>query len=116
MPYVVTESCIKCKYMDCCEVCPVDCFYEGDNMLVINPDECIDCGVCEPECPAEAILPDSDDKAAKWTKLNEEFSEKWPNIVKKGSLQLMEINLKMKKINLINISQKKPGARFGRVK
>ena len=84
MPYVVTESCIKCKYMDCCEVCPVDCFYEGENMLVINPDECIDCGVCEPECPAEAILPDSDDKAEKWTKLNEEFSEKWPNIVKKG--------------------------------
>ena len=44
MPYVVTRSCIKCKYMDCCEVCPVDCFYEGENMLVINPDECIDCG------------------------------------------------------------------------
>ncbi len=85
MPYVVTESCIKCKYMDCCEVCPVDCFYEGDNMLVINPDECIDCGVCEPECPAEAILPDSDNQASKWEKLNEEFSEKWPNIVKKGS-------------------------------
>ena len=84
MPYVVTESCIKCKYMDCCEVCPVDCFYEGENMLVINPDECIDCGVCEPECPAEAILPDTDDKAAKWSKLNEEFSEQWPNIVKKG--------------------------------
>ena len=84
MPYVVTESCIKCKYMDCCEVCPVDCFYEGENMLVINPDECIDCGVCEPECPAEAILPDTDDKAEKWSKLNEEFSEQWPNIVKKG--------------------------------
>ena len=84
MPYVVTESCIKCKYMDCCEVCPVDCFYEGENMLVINPDECIDCGVCEPECPAEAILPDTDDKATKWSKLNEEFSEQWPNIVKKG--------------------------------
>ncbi|MFY7961646.1 MAG: 4Fe-4S dicluster domain-containing protein, partial [Elsteraceae bacterium] len=52
MTYVVTESCIKCKYMDCVEVCPVDCFYVGDNMLVIHPDECIDCGVCEPECPA----------------------------------------------------------------
>ena len=51
MTYVVTEACIKCKYMDCVEVCPVDCFYEGENMLVINPDECIDCGVCEPECP-----------------------------------------------------------------
>jgi ferredoxin len=55
MTYVVNESCIKCKYMDCVEVCPVDCFYEGENMLVIHPDECIDCGVCEPECPVDAI-------------------------------------------------------------
>ena len=85
MPYVVTESCIKCKYMDCCEVCPVDCFYEGENMLVINPDECIDCGVCEPECPAEAIIPDNDTNAEKWLSLNEEFSAKWPNIVRKGT-------------------------------
>ena len=54
MTYVVTDACIRCKYMDCVEVCPVDCFYEGENMLVINPNECIDCGVCEPECPAEA--------------------------------------------------------------
>ena len=60
MTYVVIENCIKCKYMDCVEVCPVDCFYEGDNMLVIHPDECIDCGVCEPECPAEAIKPDTE--------------------------------------------------------
>jgi ferredoxin len=60
MTYVVTDACIKCKYMDCVEVCPVDCFYEGENMLVINPSECIDCGVCEPECPAEAILPDTE--------------------------------------------------------
>ena len=66
MTYVVTEDCIKCKFTDCVEVCPVDCFYEGENMLVINPDECIDCGVCEPECPAEAILPDSDSGAEKW--------------------------------------------------
>ena len=65
MTYVVTENCIRCKYMDCVEVCPVDCFYVGANMLVIHPDECIDCGVCEPECPAEAILPDSDDKATR---------------------------------------------------
>ena len=85
MPYVITESCIKCKYMDCCEVCPVDCFYEGENMLVINPDECIDCGVCEPECPAEAIIPDSDDQAEKWAPMNEEYSSKWPNIVRKGN-------------------------------
>ena len=53
MTYIVNENCIKCKYMDCVEVCPVDCFYEGENMLVIHPDECIDCGVCEPECPVE---------------------------------------------------------------
>ena len=66
MTYVVTENCIRCKYMDCVEVCPVDCFYVGENMLVIHPDECIDCGVCEPECPVEAIVPDSDDKAAAW--------------------------------------------------
>ena len=60
MTYVVTDACIKCKYMDCVEVCPVDCFYEGDNMLVIHPDECIDCGACEPECPVEAIYPEED--------------------------------------------------------
>ena len=70
MTYVVTEACIKCKYMDCVEVCPVDCFYEGENMLVIHPDECIDCGVCEPECPAEAIVPDSEPEAEKWLELN----------------------------------------------
>src|SRR6266851_3649317 len=72
MTYVVVESCIKCKYMDCVEVCPVDCFYEGENMLVIHPDECIDCGVCEPECPVEAIL-----------KLNADFAKIWPNITTK---------------------------------
>ncbi len=60
MTYVVTEACIKCKFMDCVEVCPVDCFYEGENMLVIDPDVCIDCGVCEPECPPEAIKADTE--------------------------------------------------------
>ncbi|AIL65247.1 Ferredoxin II [Rickettsiales bacterium Ac37b] len=81
MTYVVTEACIKCKYTDCVEVCPVDCFYEGENMLVINPDECIDCGVCEPECPIEAIIPDTDtDKSVKWLEINKEYSAKWPNI------------------------------------
>jgi ferredoxin len=85
MTYVVTEDCIKCKHMDCVEVCPVDCFYEGENMLVIHPDECIDCGVCEPECPPKAILPDSDGKADKWVKLNADFSVKWPNITRKGT-------------------------------
>jgi len=84
MPYVVTEACIKCKYTDCVEVCPVDCFYEGENMLVIHPDECIDCGVCEPECPAEAIIPDVEPEAEKWLELNREYSEgKWPNITAK---------------------------------
>ena len=83
MPYVVTEACIKCKYTDCVEVCPVDCFYEGENMLVIHPDECIDCGVCEPECPAEAIIPDVEPEAEKWLELNREYSEKWPNITGK---------------------------------
>ena len=86
MTYVVTEACIKCKYMDCVEVCPVDCFYEGDNMLVISPDECIDCGVCEPECPAEAILPDTEDGLEKWLELNAKYAVEWPNItVKKES-------------------------------
>lgn len=85
MTYIVTEVCIKCKYMDCVEVCPVDCFYEGENMLVINPDECIDCGVCEPECSPGAILPDTDHGADKWLELNRIYGDKWPNIVNKGT-------------------------------
>jgi ferredoxin len=85
MAYVVTEACIKCKYMDCVEVCPVDCFYEGENMVVINPNECIDCGVCEPECPAEAILPDTEGGLDKWMELNATLSAKWPNITMKGA-------------------------------
>ncbi len=80
MTYVVGENCIKCKYMDCVEVCPVDCFYEGENMLVIHPDECIDCGVCEPECPAEAIKPDSEPGQEKWLTLNADMARVWPNI------------------------------------
>ena len=84
MTYVVTDACIKCKYMDCVEVCPVDCFYEGENMLVINPSECIDCGVCEPECPAEAILPDTESGLEKWLELNTTFSAEWPNITRKS--------------------------------
>jgi len=83
MTYVVTENCIKCKYLDCVEVCPVDCFYEGDNMLVIHPDECIDCGVCEPECPAEAIKPDTEPGLEQWLQINAEFSKTWPNITVK---------------------------------
>ena len=83
MTYLVNESCIKCKHMDCVEVCPVDCFYEGENMLVINPDECIDCGVCEPECPVEAIVQDSvyeGSELQKWLDLNTKYSNIWPNI------------------------------------
>ena len=74
MTYVVTEDCINCKYMDCVEVCPVDCFYEGENMLVIHPDECIDCGVCEPECPADAIKADTEPGLEKWLALNAKYA------------------------------------------
>jgi ferredoxin len=84
MTYVVTENCIKCKYTDCVEVCPVDCFYEGANMLVINPDECIDCGVCVPECPAEAIVADNEPAATDfWLEINRKYASAWPNIVAK---------------------------------
>src|SRR5438094_4176453 len=83
MTYIVNESCIKCKLMDCVEVCPVDCFYEGENMLVIHPDECIDCGVCEPECPIDAIKPDTEPGLEKWLSLNAEYAKIWPNITVK---------------------------------
>lgn len=85
MTFVVTEACIKCKFMDCVEVCPVDCFYAGENMLVIHPDECIDCGVCEPECPAEAILPDTEPLAQPWLELNRQYASIWPNLAEKGT-------------------------------
>ena len=83
MTYLVTDNCIKCKYTDCVAVCPVDCFYEGENFLAINPDECIDCGVCEPECPAGAIVPDTALKGTEleyWMKVNTDMSVKWPVI------------------------------------
>ena len=70
MTYIVNDKCIKCKLMDCVEVCPVDCFYEGKNMLVIKPDECIDCGVCEPECPVGAIAADTESGSEKWLEIN----------------------------------------------
>ena len=83
MTFVVTESCIKCKYTDCVEVCPVDCFYEGPNFLAIHPDECIDCALCEPECPVDAIV--SEDELTpdqeKFLDINREMAEKWPVIV-----------------------------------
>lgn len=82
MTYVVTENCIKCKYTDCVEVCPVDCFHEGPNMLVIDPDECIDCSLCEPECPVNAIYSEDDVPAdqQKFLDLNDELSKQWPVI------------------------------------
>lgn len=84
MTYVVTDVCIMCKYSDCVEVCPVDCFYEGQNMLVINPDECIDCGVCVPECPIDAIVMDSDPEGEKFLELNRKYSTgPWPVITRK---------------------------------
>ena len=87
-----------------CEVCPVDCFYEGENMLVIHPDECIDCGVCEPECPPEAILPDSEPDAEKWLEINREMSEIWPNIGQKLDAMPMLTKCRMKPVSLKSIS------------
>lgn len=85
MTFVVTENCIQCKYTDCVEVCPVDCFYEGPNFLVIHPDECIDCALCEPECPAEAIFSEDElpDGQEQFIELNAELAEIWPNIAEK---------------------------------
>ncbi|MDX1335835.1 MAG: ferredoxin family protein [Gammaproteobacteria bacterium] len=85
MTYVVTDNCIRCKYTDCVEVCPVDAFHEGPNFLVINPEECIDCDVCVPECPAEAIYAEDDlpDGMEKFLELNAELSEQWPVINEK---------------------------------
>ena len=83
MTYLVNDNCIKCKLTDCVDVCPVDCFYEGKNMLVIKPDECIDCGVCEPECPVDAIKADTEPGSEKWLEINTKYSEIWPNISEK---------------------------------
>ena len=106
MTFVVTENCIKCKYTDCVEVCPVDCFHEGPNFLVIDPEECIDCTLCEPECPAEAIFPEDDlpEGQESYIKLNADLSLEWPVITeqkdppsdaeewdgKTGKLELLE--------------------------
>jgi ferredoxin len=85
MTFVVTEQCIKCKHMDCVEVCPVDCFHEGPNFLVIDPDECIDCTLCEPECPVEAIFSEEELPAGQepFKPLNAELAKKWPVITEK---------------------------------
>ena len=84
MTHLVTENCIRCKHTDCVTVCPVDCFYEGPNFLAINPAECIDCGVCVPECPIDAIRPDSDKTidVGFWTQLNRELAAQWPRITR----------------------------------
>jgi len=106
MTFVVGDNCIKCKFTDCVEVCPVDCFHEGPNFLVIDPDECIDCTLCEPECPAEAIFAEDDvpDDQQEFIALNAELAKDWPVITemkdapddaeewngKKGKLQYLE--------------------------
>src|SRR5690606_2638427 len=88
MTFVVTEACIKCKYTDCVEVCPVDCFHEGPNMLVIDPEECIDCTLCEPECPVEAIVSEDDVPPGQEQFLarNAELAKEWPVITKAQAL------------------------------
>jgi len=82
MTFVVTENCIKCKFTDCVDVCPVDCFHEGPNFLVIDPTECIDCTLCVPECPAEAIFAEDDlpDAQRQFVALNAELAKLWPVI------------------------------------
>lgn len=105
MAFVVTENCIKCKFTDCVDVCPVDCFHEGPNFLVIDPDECIDCTLCEPECPANAIF--SEDELPEgqegFIALNAELAKTWPSIteVKSALPDADEWNGKEDKLNLL---------------
>ena len=110
MTYIVKDECIKCKLTDCVEVCPVDCFYEGENMLVINPDECIDCGVCEPECPIDAIVPDTHEieNKEKWLEINKKYSAVWPNISKKKDPMPNHENYKNMKNKLKDHFSEKP--------
>lgn len=84
MTYVVIENCINCKHTDCVEVCPVDCFYEGENMMVIDPEECIDCAMCEPECPCEAIVHESDVPYGQenFIEINAQYCQEWANCVR----------------------------------
>ena len=99
MPYIIAEPCINVKDKACVEVCPVDCIYEGETMLYIHPDECIDCGACEPVCPTKAIFPEDDlpEEWKEYTALNAELSTKWPNINKqKGPLPTAEENKEKK--------------------
>lgn len=87
MTYIVKDECVKCKHMDCVSVCPTDCFHEGENMLVINPDGCIDCGVCVPECPVDAISDEHGDTVdGKWLAINTKYSKIWPVITTIGDV------------------------------
>ena len=107
MTYVVNDKCIKCKLMDCVEVCPVDCFYEGENFLAIKPDECIDCGVCEPECPVDAIKADTDESAKDWLEINDKYSRLWPNITKRRPEDVPKDNEKWRDVSdkLLHLSE-----------
>ncbi len=105
MTFVITENCIKCKYTDCVDVCPVDCFHEGPNFLVIDPDECIDCTLCEPECPANAIFSEDEvpEGQKQFIELNAELSKVWPGIteVHAASADADEWNGKPGKLELL---------------
>ena len=110
MTYIVKDECIKCKLTDCVEVCPVDCFYEGENMLVIKPEECIDCGVCEPECPIDAIQPDTVEGTSNWVEHNKKYSNLWPNITKKRSNDVPEDQEKWRNVkDKLKYLSEKPG-------
>lgn len=105
MAYVVTDSCIQCKYTDCVEVCPVDCFHEGPNFLTIDPEECIDCGLCVSECPVKAIKAENDlsPNELKFIQINHDFSLKWPviNIRKQALDTAEEFKDKINKLSLL---------------
>jgi ferredoxin len=110
MTFIVTDACIRCKLMDCVVVCPVDCFYEGENMLAIKPDECIDCGVCVPECPIDAIKPDTEDTPdRKWTALNTKYAELWPRITVRGEPPADEAQFRTETDKLSRYFSETPG-------
>ncbi len=105
MAFVVTENCIKCKFTDCVDVCPVDCFHEGPNFLVIDPDECIDCTLCEPECPANAIYAEDELPSGQenFAQINAELAKLWPSIteVSQPSADAESWNGKPNKLDLL---------------
>ena len=103
MTYIVNDNCIKCKLTDCVDVCPVDCFYEGKNMLVIKPDECIDCGVCEPECPVDAITADTEPGSEQWLEIkkNHHYGAVLTQIVKIASTTLPRVALGENKFRVV---------------